>query len=59
MKEFNSLEEIKQYYNEETNTYEFKENIVLNFDLNVEADIDAKHIKYCHFAQNKPQNNKN
>ena len=47
IKEFNSLEEIQKYYDEDTNTYIFKENgsyidlVVLNFDLDVEANIDA------------------
>ena len=50
-KEFYSIEEIEKYYDEVTNTYVFEENgeyidlVVLNFDLNIEADIDAKHIK--------------
>lgn len=51
MKEFNSLEEIQKYYNEETNTYVFKENdkyihmVVFTFDLRVKANIDAYNIK--------------
>ena len=51
MKEFNSLEEIQKYYNKETNTYVVKENgcyiqsIVFNFDLCVDAHIDAWNIK--------------
>ena len=51
VKEFNSLEEIQKYYNKETNTYVFKENgcyiqsIVFNFDLYVEANIDAIDIR--------------
>lgn len=50
-KEFNSLEEIEKYYDEETNTYVFKENnqfidlVMFNFDLNVKADISAWNIK--------------
>ena len=49
-KEFNSLDEIQQYYDEKSNTYIFKENknyiekIVFNFDLDVEANIDASDI---------------
>ena len=49
-KEFNNLEEIQKYYDEESNTYVFKENekfidlIKLNFDLNVEANIRARDI---------------
>ena len=47
IKEFNSLEEIQKYYDGDTNTYIFKENgsyidlVVLNFDLDVESNIDA------------------
>ena len=50
-KEFNSLDEIQKYYDEKSNTYIFKENgayidlVVLNFDLDVEANIDAGCIK--------------
>ena len=49
IKEFNSLEEIQKYYDQETNTYVFKENgecidIKFNFDLNVNANIDARDI---------------
>ena len=50
-KEFYSIKEIKEYYNEETNTYVFKENgeyidlVVFNFDLNIDADINAYDIK--------------
>ena len=49
-KEFNNLEEIQKYYDEESNTYIFKENdeyidtVVFNFDLNVKANIDALDI---------------
>lgn len=49
-KEFNSLNEIKKYYNKETNTYIFKENgmyidlIIFNFDLEVLSNIDAVNI---------------
>ena len=51
IKEFNNLEEIQKYYVKETNTYAFKENeeyidlVVFNFDLNIGANIVAKHIK--------------
>ena len=56
IKEFNSIEEIEKYYDEESNTYVFKENdayidlVVFNFDLDVEAniwtlDIIARNIK--------------
>ena len=47
IKEFNSLDEIQKYYDEKSNTYIFKENgsyidlVVFNFDLDVEANIDA------------------
>ena len=53
IKEFNSLEEIQKYYDEETNTYIFKEDgehidlVILNFDLNVEANIEAYNIEAC------------
>ena len=49
-KEFNSLEEIKKYYDEKSNTYVFKENgdyinnVVFNFDLKVRANITAVDI---------------
>ena len=49
-REFNSLEKIKKYYDEKTNTYVFKENgkyidlIILNFNLNISANIIAKSI---------------
>lgn len=50
MKVFNNLEEMKQYYNEETNTYIFAENnrlidIKIDFDLNIECNIKAWNIK--------------
>ena len=48
---FNNIEEIKKYYDEETNTYDFSnkkghsiEKIILNFDLNVEANIVGNNI---------------
>lgn len=47
IKEFNSLEKIEKYYDEKSNTYIFKEDgkyidlVVFNFDLDVEANIDA------------------
>ena len=49
---FENLEEIKPYYNEETNTYEFVENekwldVELNFDLNVDSNIHARNINAC------------
>ena len=51
IKEFNNLEEIKKYYNKETNTYVFKENgfyidlVKFNFNLRISANIDACDIK--------------
>ena len=51
IKQFNSLKEIKKYYDESTNTYVFVENeeyievVVFDFDLNVEANIDAYDIE--------------
>ena len=53
VKEFNSLEEIEEYYDIETNTYIFKEDgehidlVIFNFDLNVEANIEAYDIETC------------
>ena len=49
MKVFNNLEEMKPYYNKETNIYEFIENnrlidIKIDFDLNIECDINAWNI---------------
>ena len=49
-KVFNSIEEMKNYYDEETNTYNFRgkntiEKIILNFDLNIESDIVAYDIR--------------
>ena len=46
-KEFNSLEEIEEYYDEKSNTYIFKEDedyidlVVFNFNLNIQANIEA------------------
>lgn len=51
IKEFNNVKEIKQYYDKESNTYEFKEDgehidlVVFNFDLNIKANIVADDIK--------------
>ena len=47
---FNSLEEMKPYYNPSTNTYKFIENnrvidIEIDFDLKTESDISASSIK--------------
>ena len=41
---FNNLEEMKPYYIEETNTYFFKDDIIIKFHLNVDADINAENI---------------
>ena len=51
IKEFNSIEEIKKYYDKKTNTYIFKEDgeyinlIKFNFNLNIASSIDAKDIE--------------
>ena len=51
VKEFNSLKEIQKYYDKETNTYIFKENgeyievVVFNFDLSIDASINAYNIE--------------
>lgn len=50
IKQFNSLEEIQKYYVKESNVYAFKEDdkyinlVVFNFDLEIEANIDAMDI---------------
>ena len=50
IKEFHNLDEIQKYYDAKTNTYNFKEDdkeidlIVLNFDLNVDANICCNDI---------------
>ena len=49
-KEFNNLKEIQKYYNEEIDTYVFKEKgqyidlVVFNFDLNIKSNIIAYDI---------------
>lgn len=49
-KVFNSLDDIQKYYDEESNTYIFKEYgiyislVVFNFDLNVKSNICAWNI---------------
>ena len=49
-REFNSLNEIQKYYNEETNTYIFREDdvyidlVIFNFNLEVNANIKAYDI---------------
>ena len=58
VKEFNSLEEIQKYYDENTNTYIFKEDdalidlIVFNFNLEVKANINALDINACNIDAN-------
>ena len=53
VKQFDSLEEIQKYYDKNTNTYVFVENeeyievVVFDFDLNVEANIEAYDIEAC------------
>ena len=53
IREFNSLEEIENYYDQETNTYIFKENgehinlVIFNFDLNLDANIEVYNINAC------------
>ena len=48
---FNNLQEIKKYYDKKTNTYRFKENgkfideIIINFDLNIESNIEAHNVR--------------
>lgn len=55
---FNSLEEIQKYYDENTNTYVFKEDkeyidlVVFNFNLDVKANIDALDINACNIDAN-------
>ena len=51
VKQFDSLKEIQKYYDKNTNTYVFVENgeyieaVVFNFNLNVEANIEAYDIE--------------
>lgn len=50
MKIFNSIEELKPYYNKRTNTYEFVENglimdVEFKFNLDVDSHINALNIK--------------
>lgn len=50
VKEFNNLEEIQKYYNEESNTYIFKEDneyldlIIFNFSLDIKCNIKCRNI---------------
>ena len=69
IKEFNNLEEIQKYYDEESNTYLFKEDdkyidvVILNFDLQVKShiaafDINAKNMEVWNIdASNIKANN--
>lgn len=68
MKEFNNIEEMKEFYNEETNTFKYDGNIELNFDLycdwNIKAwdikvkDMEVRDIKVCNIeAWNIKANN--
>ena len=41
---FNNLKEMKPHYIKETSTYVFKDDITINFTLNVDANIDAWNI---------------
>lgn len=58
IREFNSLEEIEKYYDNETNTYIFKEDgelidlVIFNFDLNVDANIEVYNINACDIYAN-------
>ena len=51
VKEINNLDEIQKYYDYKTNTYVFKEDneyidlVVFNFDLHINANINAFNIK--------------
>ena len=45
-KVFNNIKEIEKYYNKETDTYSFRGKnfvgkVILNFDLNIESNIEA------------------
>jgi hypothetical protein len=42
---FNSLDELKPYYHEESNTYVFNDDVEFNFNLYVSACINAQNIK--------------
>ena len=45
MKEFNNLEEMKEYYDEEKNLFFIKDDIKINFDLVCDWNIKARDIK--------------
>ena len=42
---FNSISELKPYYQEETDTYIFLDDVMFNFDLVVDCNIKAVNIK--------------
>jgi hypothetical protein len=42
---FNSLDELKPYYHEGSNTYVFNDDVEFNFNLYVSACINAQNIK--------------
>lgn len=49
MKKFNKLEEMRKYFNDKTNTYEFVEkggplNVEINFNISVKSNIRAGNI---------------
>ena len=58
IREFNSLEEIEEYYDVDINAYVFKENgeyidlVIFNFDLNVNANIEVYNINACDIIAN-------
>ena len=45
---FNSLDELKPYYHEKSKTYVFNDNVEFNFDLDVNAHINAQNINAKH-----------
>ena len=45
MKTFNSISDLKPYYNEETDTYFFDDDVTFNFNLVTTANIKAHNIK--------------
>ena len=57
-KEFNSLDEIQKYYDEDTDSYIFKEGdelidlVVFNFDFNVKANIDVFNLEAWNISAN-------
>lgn len=53
VKEINNLDEMKKYYDKNTNTYIFKENgdyidlVIFHYNLKVASNIDARDIYVC------------